>query len=241
MRDAKLAPFDHTGVVVLNPAGDEAVVSVLTELADSGPQGWGTPYTVNVVGVRGHCVDVAIRQGVATARVWLALPSSRRPMPWMQFSAPDADGWVRDLLNWLNEEIDTGGITARATHTDSDGVSRLVVEGYGLQVDDPAEHQRLLSVVGPNGWGQERGRREIRRQCALEWALDQVEQQIKQTSEAPRDRSSAQRSWPLVSPTGLAVLVEAAAVDDSHREFDLRATTGGRWSHQTAARRLKSE
>lgn len=215
-------------------------MSVLTEVADSGSQGWGTPYTLHVVGVHDHRVDVAIRQGAVEARVWLALPWSKRPMPWMQLSAPDADGWVRDLLDWLNEEMDTGGIAARATYTDADGVSRLVVEGYGLQSNDPSEHQRLLSVVGPNGWGQERGRRKMRRQYALEWALDQAEQEIKQTSDG-RGRSIEQGSWPLVSPTGLAVHVEAATVDDSLQELDLRATTGGRWSHQTAARRLTSE
>lgn len=233
-----LGHFSQTGWVIFPLADDEAVVSALTNLAESKPLGWGTSYTLRVVGVRDHRVDLEIRQDLVVARVWLALPSSGRPMPWMQVSAPDADGWVRDLVDWLNEEMDTGGITARTTKTDTAGVSRLIVDGYGLRVEDSVEHRRLRSVVGPNGWGHERGRRNIRRQYTLEWALDEVEVQIRDP-EHERDKISEQRSWSLVSPDGIAVLVEAAAAgNESHLELNLRAISGNLWSQQTASRRL---
>jgi hypothetical protein len=222
---------------------DSAVVSALSIAAQERPDRWGNSYAVRVVGMQNHRVDLEVRQGGDTARVWLALPSSGRPMPWvMSSSTPDAGGWVRGLLDWLDEEMGTGGIATRAIETDTVGVTRMVVEGYGLRSGDLPRHARLRRAVGPNGWGpswvRERGRRRIRRLYALEWALDEVEAQVANRPASVGLEPIEPRHWDLVSPEGVGVRVDATASDAGNPGVDLRATTDGRLSHKTASRSL---
>jgi hypothetical protein len=155
---------------------DESVLAKLRTI-ENVPQGWGIKYTLRIVDVVGHRVDVELRQGTRAARIWIALPASDRPRPWLD---PDddagADTWVEQLLLWLNEEMDTVGIGDAVAHVQGpDGVARIVADGYGFRVADVAEHQRLRRAVGPYGWHVRMSKSARRRAYELADALDQAD------------------------------------------------------------------
>jgi hypothetical protein len=153
---------------------DESVLAELRTI-EKVSQGWGIEYTLRIVDVVDHRVDVELRRAARAARIWIALPESDRPMPWLD---PDddaeADIWVEQLLHWLNDEMDTVGIgDAAARAQGPDGVARIIADGYGFRVADVAEHQRLRQAVGPFGWHVRMSKLARRRAYELADALDQ--------------------------------------------------------------------
>lgn len=152
---------------------DDAVVSHLRTIENL-PQGWGSKYTVRIVDVVDHRVDLELREEAKSARIWIALPQSGRPMPWhTHIHGDDADSWVGELLDWLSEEMDTCGIDENPARVEgSDGVVRIVADGYGFRQADAAQHERLHRGVGPFGYGVRTSRSARRRAYALEDALN---------------------------------------------------------------------
>ena len=132
--------------------------SVLARLAngltsrasDQRERGW----TAHVVGIGDRQVDLELVQDGASARVWISLPESLRPTPWLVEWEPadDPDAWVRQLTAWLDEEMCTGGLGPAHALILEDHEPRLVVDGYGLRLADEGEHRRLRRIVGPHGW-----------------------------------------------------------------------------------------
>lgn len=49
--------------------------------------------------VRVRVTASMLKFALVSPKLGSGLPSSSRPMPWMQFGAPNADGSVRDLLD----------------------------------------------------------------------------------------------------------------------------------------------
>ena len=56
-------------------------------------------------------------------------------------------------MEWLDEEMYTGGLGPGYAREAGTGVPRLVVEGYGFRVADEPEPHRLLKACGPHGRG----------------------------------------------------------------------------------------
>lgn len=110
-------------------------------------------YTARVVGLGDRQVDVELSQGIASARTWIALPESLRPLPWLVEWEPadDPEAWVRQLAEWLDEEMHTGGLGPAYARVLVDREPRLVIDGYGFRLADEGEHQRLRRSVGPHG------------------------------------------------------------------------------------------
>lgn len=98
-------------------------------------------------------VDLALG-GTNAAAGWLrlALPSTGLPQPWLYAPPDNADDWVDQLLIWVMEEVDTGGLTSSREREEIGERSFVVVEGYGWRLSDPDEHERLSQLVGPHGW-----------------------------------------------------------------------------------------
>lgn len=165
--------------------GDDEVVALLSEGL---VRDWGAEesellaYTARVVSRVDGQIEIELRQNGEVARTLIALPGSGRPTPWIIFPDPvDAADWVGQLVTWLDEEMFTAGL-GPAYYRGTDGeVPRLVVDGYGFRNSDPIEHQRLRRAVGPHGWQESRlSRGAIKKQYAAEWALDTVEQQLRE-------------------------------------------------------------
>ncbi|HET9648665.1 MAG TPA: hypothetical protein VFP34_10590 [Microlunatus sp.] len=158
---------------------DDEVTAQLRELEDVS-LGWRRRYTLRVVGVADHRADLELRHDTCAARVWVALPESCRPMPWRTYQfGQDAEGWIEELIDWLNEEMDTCGIGEHAARVvGADGVPRIVTDGYGFRRADAEEHARQRRGVGPSGRMVRLSRSARRRAYALEDALDEVELQL---------------------------------------------------------------
>lgn len=170
-------------------------------------------YTARVVGRSDHQLDVELSQNGVSVRTWIALPESLRPMPWLtDWASPgDPQAWIGQLAEWLDEEMYTGGLGPAYDRSHTDEHPRLVVDGYGFRQSDPTEHDRLRRAVGPHGWHAGGSKRQIRKQYAAEWALDQVEQQVRQDSLANLLAAEVSE-WSLTSPDEVAIYVEASAV-----------------------------
>lgn len=162
---------------------DAAVRALLEQgvIRSPGTPGWDEllSYMARSVGHHNRQVDLELRQAGVTARAWIALPESARPMPWLVEWQPadNARTWVDQFVDWLDEEMYTGGLGPTYRRTSIDGIPRLTVRGYGFELADEAEHRRLRRVVGPHGWHAP-GRVSTKQQYAAEWALDHVEQEL---------------------------------------------------------------
>lgn len=169
-------------------------------------------YAARLVGRGDRQLDVELSQAGATIRTWVALPGSLRPQPWLVEweSHEDPEAWVRQLVEWLDEEMFTGGLGPAYLRVLDDDHPRLVVDGYGFRRTDEAEHERLRRAVGPHGWHARTRRREIVKQYAAEWALDEVERQVR---EGPIIELLGPESpeWSLTAPGGISVFIEASA------------------------------
>ncbi len=159
-------------------------------------------YTVRVAGYGDGRVDLELSQGGVAVRTWIALPESGRPTPWLVEweQAADAETWVRQLVEWLDEEMYTGGLGPSYDRTTVDGVLRLTVEGYGFRLADKAERRRLRGKVGPHGW-HATSRALAKKQYAAEWALDHLEQQVVSLGR-PRPSSPADSARVVAEVTG---------------------------------------
>lgn len=194
---------------------DAAVLGQLEQgIARSpGVAGWDQrlSYTTRVVGYGDGRVDLELSQGGVAVRTWIALPESGRPTPWLVDweQAADAETWVQQLVDWLDEEMFTGGLGPFYARTTVDGVSRLTVEGYGFRLADDAKHRRLRRKVGPHGWHA--GSRALaKKQYAAEWALDHVEQQLTSNGSRTLPRRPTSLEWSLRSPDRVAVHIEGS-------------------------------
>ena len=212
---------------------DAAVLAVLADQTIRHPNAREQPglrYTARVVGVGDRQLDVELSQNGVSARTWIPLPESLRPQPWLVEWEPadDPGAWVRQLADWLDEEVYTGGLGAAYARVPIHDQLRLVVDGYGFRHADEDDHQRLRRLVGPHGWHATTSKRQITKQYAAEWALDQVEQQIRSSSVAEL-LDSEELEWSLRTPEeGRLVFVEAiaAASPGPRIEFILGAHIG---------------
>ncbi len=201
---------------------------IMAELADevirhpSHPELSSLRYVARLVGRGDRQLDVELSQAGAKVRTWIALPESLRPQPWVVEweSHEDPEAWVRQLVEWLDEEMYTGGLGPAYLRVLDDGASRLVVDGYGFRRADEAEHQRLRRAVGPHGWRTRARKRQIVKQYAAEWALDEVERQVR---EAPAAELLGPDSleWSLTALDGTAVFVGAGAERAAGESLDL--------------------
>lgn len=84
------------------------------------------------------------------ARLRLDLPSSGAPQHWL-YSAPpvDAADWVSQLLIWLDEEVDTGGLGSWAERETVDGESYVMPFAWGFVSADPERRDRLARESTP--------------------------------------------------------------------------------------------
>lgn len=186
-------------------------------------------YAARSVGRGDRQLDVELSQAGATVRTWVALPGSLRPQPWLVEgeSHEDPEAFVRQLAEWLDEEMNTGGLGPAYLRVLDDDQPRLVVDGYGFRRADEAEHQRLRRAVGPHGWHARTRRRQIVKQYAAEWALDEVERQVR---EDPVTELLGPDSpeWSLTAPGGISVFIEASAERAAEQsvEFLLTAQVG---------------
>ncbi|MFT4165095.1 MAG: hypothetical protein QM650_07605 [Microlunatus sp.] len=209
-----------------SPELDTAIVGELRR-AERTSHGWGRRFCLKTLSVENHQVDVLIQSDNESARIWIALPSSYRPSPWMMFGRPDAVGWVQDLIDWISEEVDTSRLGSKfVTEVDSAGVSRLVVDGYGLRTADEEEHARLRAQIGPHGFSKKGRRSTYRQEYALECALDHLEFEIANRID-PRSH--------MITSEGVMVDLSASLI--SKTEVLLLASTGIR-ARITACRRV---
>lgn len=79
-------------------------------------------------------------------------------MPWLFAGSEDAEDWVGQLLVFLDEEVDTGGLGAGVVREDINGNSYLVITGYGFKSTDKMRHQKLDKLFGPHGMSPAPGR-----------------------------------------------------------------------------------
>lgn len=87
--------------------------------------------------------------------VELPAPWSDHLQPWLYVTPIDLCDWTQQLHTWLEEEFATLAVQ-RSTLSEWDGVYWFILEPYGLQVTDPADHVRFLQLF-PDGWhGDER-------------------------------------------------------------------------------------
>jgi len=169
-------------------------------------------YVARLVGRGDWQLDVELSQVDAKVRTWIALPGSLRPQPWLVEweSREDPAAWVRQLVEWLDEEMYTGGLGPAYLRVLNDGVSRLVVDGYGFRRADEVEHQRLRRAVGPHGWHTSARKRQIAKEYAAEWALDEVERQVREAPSAELLGPDV-LEWNFTALDGTSVFVEASA------------------------------
>lgn len=204
---------------------DAAVLAELTDQTIRPPDSHersALRYTARVVGMGDHQLDVELSQNGATVHTWIALPESLRPMLWLVEWEPanDPRAWVRQLADWLDEEMYTGGLGSAYARIHIHSHPRLVVDGYGFRQADEVEHQRLRRSVGPHGWHATSSKRQITKQYAAEWALDEVEQQIQELS--PADLTGAdEHEWSPTSPEGPLVYVEACAETGAEHSIEV--------------------
>lgn len=91
-------------------------------------------------------------KGVDPARLRVGLPHSGDAQYWLYIRPDNSADWVGQLLLWIEEEVETGGLRASRVREDRGGASYVVVEPYGWRLSSPSEHQRRLSAAGPDGW-----------------------------------------------------------------------------------------
>jgi hypothetical protein len=84
-----------------------------------------------------------------TARIRIALPSSGSDQPWIYAAPRDAADWTSQLLVWIDEEVETGGLSDGRLRVEEAGVTYVVVAPYGWRRASEAEHERLLGVTHP--------------------------------------------------------------------------------------------
>lgn len=133
---------------------DDAIVAELSVQRPLLPS-----YRVDDGSVVDGVLDIRI-SGTAggSARLRLPLPSTGRSQGWLSDDLDTAEHWVTLLLIWIMEEVDTAGLTSSRAREEIDGVSYVILEGYGWRVSDPAEHERLQRAAGPDGWFAEKRR-----------------------------------------------------------------------------------
>lgn len=108
-------------------------------------------YSLKMVTVVDGAMHVDLVSGSNRARVRFNLPSSGRPMPWLYSEPENAADWVGQLLVFVDEEVDTGGLGYSRVRETLDGVSHVVVTGYGFKLADTARHEKLEALAGPDG------------------------------------------------------------------------------------------
>ena len=207
---------------------DSAITSKFAEgmIRRSDPRGSAAlGYAARLVGRGDRQLDVELSQAGATVRTWVALPGSLRPQPWLVEweSHEDPEAWVRQLVDWLDEEISTGGLGPAYLRVVDDDQPRLVVDGYGFRRADEAEHQRLRRTVGPHGWHARTRRRETVKQYAAEWALDDVERQVREDPVIEQFGPDS-LEWSLVAPDGISVFIETSIERAAKQSVELLLT-----------------
>lgn len=204
---------------------DSAIVAELdakTIRRPSPRESTSSGYAARLMGQGDHQLDVELSQAGATVRAWIALPASLRPQPWLVEweSDEDPEAWVRQLAEWLDEEMYTGGLGPAYLRVLDDAQPRLVVDGYGFRRADNAEHQRLRRAVGPHGWQARTPRRQFVKQYAAEWALDEVERQVR--GEPVTELLGPDTlEWSLTAPGDISVFVEASAEHRAEQPVEL--------------------
>jgi hypothetical protein len=86
------------------------------------------------------------------ARLRIGLPESGEKQFWLYVRPHDHADWVGQLLNWIEEEVATGGLGASRVREEREGESYVLVEPYGWRLADESRHRELLSAAGPDGW-----------------------------------------------------------------------------------------
>lgn len=187
-------------------------------------------------------IDLGLEQADRQARLRVPMPSTRRPSPWLVWSAKDDPaGWVDDFLLWLDEEMFTGGLGPETVLVERDGQVWVVVTGYGFRQRDELRHQELAAAAGPYGWrDNRRSKRMIASQYALEWALDEVEAGLDHHNGACWAREGTEHAWSMTSAEGITADVVVEDADDQQMlvELSLRASTRRR-RPITACRRVR--
>lgn len=69
-------------------------------------------------------------------------------MPWLYAEPEDAEDYVAQLLVFLDEEVDTGGLGGGRVREDVDGGSYVIVTGYGFKLADKKRHVELEKKFG---------------------------------------------------------------------------------------------
>jgi len=130
-----------------------AVQASVGHIRSSGPDMSQLAYEVRDVRPSpGHLDIELIQRDGHSARIVLALPSSREPQYWLYAPPKTADDWIQQLLIWIDEEVFTGGLMAGRTRTLHDGASYVQVAPYGWRLAKATEHARLSKAAGPRGW-----------------------------------------------------------------------------------------
>jgi hypothetical protein len=96
-------------------------------------------------------LEVSARGG-DRVHVRVALPSTGRDQFWLYVAPYDATDWADQLLYWIEEEVDTGGLGPSRVRIDLDGRPHVVAVSYGWQLNDPREHARLLAAAPLGDW-----------------------------------------------------------------------------------------
>lgn len=100
--------------------------------------------------LHGDELDLGIRgRSGAAARVRVALPRTERDQFWIYVEPEDADDWASQLFLWIEEEVQTGGLSSSRVRTEIGGESYVLVELYGWRLADRGEHERLVEALGP--------------------------------------------------------------------------------------------
>jgi hypothetical protein len=105
-------------------------------------------YRIDDVRLAAGLLDFRLMQvGGHTARLRIALPSSGSNQPWIYATPRDAADWTSQLLVWIDEEVETSGLTSGRLKVEEGGEMYVVVAPYGWRRASEAEHNRLLGVT----------------------------------------------------------------------------------------------
>ncbi|WP_146168497.1 hypothetical protein [Rathayibacter caricis] len=88
-----------------------------------------------------------VQHGGQAARIKIALPSSGGDQPWLYATPRDAADWTSQLLVWIDEEVETGGLSGGRLQVDEAGTTYVIVASYGWRRASEVEHNRLLRTL----------------------------------------------------------------------------------------------
>lgn len=135
-----------------------ADIEIVEYLREVGPRSDRWPgadfydYDIHVVDVFRGYVRLEIIGHDSAGILDIALPSSNAVASWHYMEPLTSNDWCGQLLTEFDEEVDTLGLGPSRLHQIVDGLEWLIVDPYGLRVNDHDEHERLLETSGPEGW-----------------------------------------------------------------------------------------